>query len=100
MRKEDIMAYMLGRIKVRDYAFWRTIYDANEGYRKASGSIGARIFRNADNPHEIIVLFELADLDAARKFAKSDELKRTMQKSGVVDRPDFYFLEEAEASPS
>jgi hypothetical protein len=31
-----------------------------------------------------------------RRFAGSDDLRETMQRAGVADQPDIYFLEEVE----
>jgi heme-degrading monooxygenase HmoA len=90
------MPYMVVRHKVMDYAKWKPIYDQHAATRKASGSKKAHLFRNADNPNEIIILFEWDDLGKARSFARSDDLVKTMQKAGVSDKPDIYFLEEIE----
>ena len=90
------MPYMLVRHKVKDYAKWKPIYDEHAATRKASGSKGARLFRNADNPNELMILFEWDDLVKARKFAQSEDLIKTMQKAGVYDKPDIYFLDEIE----
>jgi hypothetical protein len=38
-------------------------------------------------------LFEVKDIDRARAFAASPELKTKMQEVGVVDKPDIYFLD-------
>jgi heme-degrading monooxygenase HmoA len=92
------MPYMLIRHKVGDFARWKTVYDAHAGTRKAGGSRGARLLRNADDPREVVILLEWSDLDSARRFAKSDELKQAMAKAGVADRPDVYFLDEAGSS--
>jgi len=67
--------------------------------RKTSGSKGGRLFRNADNPNEILVFFEWDNLEKAKKFAQSEDLKKTMQRAGVIDKPDVYFLEEIESVP-
>jgi len=45
-------------------------------------------------------LFEWDDLGKARSFANSDDLVKTMQKAGVSDKPDIYFLEEIEKTPA
>jgi hypothetical protein len=37
-------------------------------------------------------LFEARDLSRAKAFAESQDLRDTMVKVGVVDRPDIYFL--------
>jgi len=52
------MAYVLVRHKVKDYNQWKPIYDDTDGTRQASGSRGARLFRNAADPSEIVALFE------------------------------------------
>lgn len=90
------MPYLLVRQKVKDYAKWKPVFDEDGTRRKASGSRGGRLFRNADNLNEVIVLLEWDDLRKARQFAQSDELRKTMERAGVVDKPDVYFLEEAE----
>lgn len=90
------MPYMLVRHKVMDYSKWKPVYDQHANTRKASGSRGAKLFRNTDNPNEIIILFEWDDLSKARKFAESEDLIKTMQKAGVSDRPDIYFLDDVE----
>ncbi len=92
------MPYMLVRHKVRDYDKWKPIYEEHGATRKASGSKEARLFRNADNPNEMIILFEWDDLAKARKFAQSEDLIKTMQKAGVSDKPDIYFLDEIETT--
>jgi len=83
-----------------NYAKWKPIYDQHAATRKANGSKRAHLFRNADNPNEIIILFEWDDLGKARSFAQSEDLVKTMQNSGVSDKPDIYFLEELERTPA
>jgi quinol monooxygenase YgiN len=91
---------MLVRHKVADYAKWKPVYDEHAATRKASGAKWAHLFRNADNPNEIVLLFEWDDLIKARKFAQSEDLIKTMQKAGVIDKPDIYFLDKLEQTPA
>lgn len=90
------MPYVLVRHKVEDYARWKPLFEQHAPTRQASGSQGGWIFRVADDPNELIVLLRWDDLDRAREFARSDNLRETMQRAGVADRPDVYFLEEAD----
>jgi quinol monooxygenase YgiN len=90
------MAYLLVRHKVKDYDKWKPVFDEHAATRKAGGSREGHLFRNADNPDEIIILFEWDKIEKARKFAQSEDLKRTMERAGVIDKPDIYFLEEIE----
>jgi hypothetical protein len=39
---------------------------------------------------------EWDNLQKARQFAQSDDLRNTMQRAGVVGKPEVYFLEELE----
>lgn len=87
---------MLVRQKVKDYQKWKPFFDEHAPTRKANGSKGGHLFRSADNPNEIIVLFEWDDVKNARKLAQSEDLRKTMEKAGVADKPDIYFLEEIE----
>jgi len=90
------MAYLLVRHKVKDYSKWKPIFDEHAATRKVSGSKGGRLFRNADNPNETFILFEWESIEKAKKFAQSEDLKKTMLKAGVSDKPDVYFIEEVE----
>jgi hypothetical protein len=38
------------------------------------------------------MLFEAKDIQKAKEFAGSADLREVMQNAGVVDKPDIYFL--------
>lgn len=90
------MANLLVRNKVEDYATWKPVFDKHSEMRKAAGSKGGRLFHNADDPNDVVVLMEWDDIAKAREFAGSAELREAMQEAGVVGRPDVYFLEDEE----
>jgi hypothetical protein len=50
------MPYLFERHRVRDYARWREVFDADTENREAAGCRGARIFRNTEDPEEVVVL--------------------------------------------
>ena len=52
--------------------------------------------RNAEDPNELVILLEWDSLDNARQFANADKLREAMQRAGVADQPDVYFLEEVD----
>jgi hypothetical protein len=86
------MPHVLIRHKVADWEGWKPVYDAHASARAAAGLKEEHLFRNADNPHEVILLFTAENLDKARAFAKSADLRDKMQIAGVMDQPDIYFL--------
>jgi hypothetical protein len=90
------MPYLLVRHKVADYERWKLAFDAHSVTRQANGSRGGQLFRDAADPNELVVLLEWDVLENARQFAQSEELREVMQRAGVVDRPDIYFLKDGE----
>ena len=90
------MPYLLVRHKVTDYEKWKSAFDAHSVTRQANGSRGGQVFRNATDPDELIVLLEWHDLEKARQFARSEDLREVIQQAGVVDHIDIYFLKDGE----
>ena len=84
--------HMLVRHKVADFAKWKPVYDAHSSARQKAGLKEEYLFRNAEDPNEVLLLFSMEDLDKAKAFAASDDLREAMKKSGVSDKPDVYFL--------
>lgn len=84
--------FMLIRHKVRDFKAWKTGFDAHLSARTAAGLTEKYLLRSADDPNEVVGLFEAQDLDRARTFASSADLREKMQEVGVVGKPDIYFL--------
>ncbi len=93
------MPYVLVRHKVQDYAKWKPVFDEHGATRQASGCQGGTLFRMANDPNNTVILFEWDDLEKARRFAESEDLHEAMQRAGVADQPDIYFLEELERVP-
>ncbi|MEJ2468096.1 MAG: hypothetical protein P8Y51_03320 [Campylobacterales bacterium] len=87
------MSYMMIRHKVRDFDEWKAGYDAHLPAREAAGLREVQLLRNIDDSQEVVVLFEISDLEKARAFAASEELKQKMQEVGVIDWPDIYYLQ-------
>lgn len=85
-------SYMLVRHKVRDFSVWKPGYDAHLPKRVEAGLTEVHLLRGAQDSNEVVILFRAADTGRAKTFAESGDLRETMQKLGVLDRPDIYFL--------
>ena len=85
-------SYLLVRHKVRDFSEWKRGYDAHLPKRVEAGLTEKHLLRSDNEPNEVILLFEARDPNRAKAFAESTDLKEAMQKVGVVDKPDIYFL--------
>ena len=90
------MPYILVRHRVEDYERWKVAFDEHGSAREQGGSRGGQLFRNMDDPSETLILLEWDDLDKARQFARSDDLREAMQRAGVTDQPTIYFLDESD----
>ncbi len=90
------MPYMLVRIRLVDFDWWRAVFDEPEQIeiRTAYGCLGTRVFRSVDNPSEVVLLMEWGDIDGAKEYGISDELRLAMGRSGGSDRPSIHFLDE------
>ena len=84
--------HMLIRHKVADFAKWKPVYDAHLPARQGAGLKEEYLFRNAEDPNEVLLLFSMEDVDKAKAFAASDDLREAMKKARVSDKPDLYFL--------
>ena len=77
--------------KVKDYATWRSGYDGNEKGRAAVGITNGRVFRRAEDPNDVVILSDVADVAKARTWFGSDDMKALMQKNGVLGAPTIRF---------
>ena len=90
------MVLILVRHKVEDYAKWKAVFDEHGAARKAGGSMGARVMRNVDDPSEQVIITEWPDIEHAKAFVASPDLREAMGRGGVMGMPDVVFLEETD----
>ena len=86
---------MLVQHQVKDYAAWKKVYDSVKDLRTSNGELSDKIYRDADDPNKLTVVFEWDSLENAKKYASSPELKAAMERAGVEGKPSIYFLNEA-----
>jgi heme-degrading monooxygenase HmoA len=89
------MAYMFVRHSVQDYEAWKSVFDSVGDLRRQSGEKSYQILRQDNGSNSLVALFEWDNLDNARKYATSPELKAAMERAGVAGKPEILFLEEA-----
>ena len=87
------MPSLLIRHHVADYDAWKAVFDEHELTRRANGSQGGRLFHSSSDPNEVLLLLEWDDLERARLFAQSDDLREELKQTDVTDDPDLWFLE-------
>jgi hypothetical protein len=85
-------SFVLVRHKVRNFSEWKRGYDAHAPNRTEAGLTERQLFQVAGDPNEVVIIFETKDHGRAKAFVESVDLRETMHKVGVVDKPDVYFL--------
>ena len=89
------MAYMFVQHSVKDYEAWKSVFDSVSDLRRRNGEKSYQILRQENGSTNLVALFEWDNLDNARKYASSPELKAAMERAGVTSKPEIMFLEEA-----
>ena len=93
------MVYVLVRHEVKDYFSWKPGFDEHGSVRKENGSKGGTLFSALEDSNDLFILLEFDNIENARNFIESDELKKKMEEVGVVGKPDIFFLDKIEDVP-
>jgi hypothetical protein len=82
------MASMIIHHRVCDYSAWRPGYAEPERGWNHCG----RVYRNAEDPNDVVIVANVSDLAKARAWTASDDLKIAMQKAGVLGAPTIHLI--------
>lgn len=88
------MPFVMVRHRIKNFGNWKPVFDEHRAARQAGGCLSERIFRYRRDPNEVMLLFEWDSLERAARFLKSDELTQAMDRAGVLDVRENYFLDE------
>lgn len=83
---------MLVTHKVANFQKWLAGYEAHDSMRLASGVHSYVVGRAFGDSNTVFVATKVDDIEKAKAFAKSADLKQGMQKAGVVGAPSISFL--------
>lgn len=85
-------AAIIARFGVADFDAWKAVFDEAEEHRRRAGFVGHHINRGEDDPNSLSVYMAVGDVDGARAFTTSDELRSLMQRAGVTTPADFSWM--------
>jgi quinol monooxygenase YgiN len=86
---------------IEDYDTWKAGFDDHASTREEYGSPeDYRLFREAENPNEIVMIAEWESAEAFQRFMEESDVKEKMGELGVISEPEVYILEETEATTS
>jgi hypothetical protein len=83
------MPTLVAQITIGDFAKWRPVFDKHKPLRD---NAGLRVYRDADNPKELIVWSETLDATKAREALTSSEIRNAMQEAGVAGPPRIHVI--------
>jgi hypothetical protein len=92
IEREDAMATLAVQLTIGDYAKWRPVFDKHKPLRDKADMKNVRVYRDADNPKEVIVWGEAGDAAKARAALGGDEIKNAMKEAGVVGPPRIHVV--------
>jgi len=76
------MPTIAAQVTIGDYAKWRL----------KAGLANVRVYRDADNPGQLIVWSETSDVAKAREALNSPKIRSAMQEAGVVGPPKIHVI--------
>lgn len=77
---------------VADFPKWKTVFDAHEQGRLDHGIVGHHINQAENDSNRLTIYFPVTDLDGAKEYFASDEVKAAMKEAGVQGPPDFSWV--------
>lgn len=86
------MPTLAAQITIGDYAKWRPVFDKNKPLRDKAGLRNVQVYRDADNPKDLIIWSETLDVAKAREALGSPEIRSAMQEAGVVGSPKIHVI--------
>lgn len=86
------MSIIAAQVTIADYAKWRPVFDKHQSLRDKAGLSNVRIYRDTDNPRELIVWSETSDEAKAREAFSGAEMRGAMQEAGVVGPPKIHVI--------
>jgi quinol monooxygenase YgiN len=88
------MIHVLLQITVADFErFWSGFRTRGRPLRH--GSKGARVFRHADAPGKVTILFRWASRAHLERFLQDPEVRASMTQGGTIGAPVITYLEQA-----
>ena len=83
---------LLVRNRVKDYAVWRQVFDADTEAAADYGLSVARVWRAHDDANNVFFLLNVESVERANAFMARPESQANGERSGVIDG-EFFFLQ-------
>ena len=91
-RWSRIMAKIARQLTIGDYAKWRAGFDKAAPFREKAGMKNTQVYRDVDNPTDVLIWSEVDGLAKARAILDSPEVRNAMREAGVVGDPKIHVI--------
>lgn len=71
--------------EVKDFVAWKAVFDSHAEAHRAAGLTLEGVWRDIDDPDEVIYIFQVSDLEKARVFVRAPAGIESAHKAGVTD---------------
>lgn len=78
---------------VKDFDAWKKSFDEHESLRTVNGITLWALGRDMKNPNKVLIFLKIDDLQKAKDFSASKDLKEAMQKGGVTSKPEIIYAD-------
>ena len=89
-------AALIVRHRVANFENWKKAFDGMTEIRRAHGWTSTIVYRDASDPNLVTIVNRVKDVDGAKRYGSSPELRTAMQQAGVQGPPEIAFVEEVE----
>lgn len=79
------------RHTVKDFEKWIEVFHSVEQMRRDNGELGYEIFATEDDPNHLLASFDWDELEHAKNFFASEDLKAKMDEAGVSMSPQIFY---------
>lgn len=87
---------LLVRNRVKDFASWKQVFDADADRAARAGLTLLDIWRDADDPNEVFFMLAVESKARAQAFMADPASAESGERSGVIDG-DAHFLQDSES---
>jgi quinol monooxygenase YgiN len=92
-------AALIVRHRVANFDTWKKVFDEMIETRRAHGWLSTIVYRDAADPNVVTIVNRVKDLDGAKRYGASPDLRGAMERGGVQGPPEIQFVDEAEERP-
>ncbi len=68
--------------RVKDYSKWRPVFNSNEPMRTEYGFADTRVYRNADDENDLLIMLDIDSKARLRDFVA--DVRKTQEAGGVI----------------